>query len=123
MTTATFGPRLPAERTLSPARPLWAIRLEQFAARNANRIVTLTVDDAGLASQARVARYRLRAVSYDPSADQAQIVLASPASAGTHLTHVVRIPDAVELVASAEGHDLAVRIVHGSGRSVLAFDH
>lgn len=122
MNTASLALRLPAGKSVSPARPLWEARLVQFSARNLNRTATLAVDDEELASLTRVARYRLAGVSYDPLGDEARITLAAPGSAGARITFVVRTPDALDFVSEWPGRDAALCIVHGSGRSVLSFD-
>jgi nucleotide-binding universal stress UspA family protein len=117
------GPRYRTVALREPAE--WPVRLREFTQRNAGRRVTLEVDDHELGAQAQAVAYPLLGVDFDRHDERVQIMLGDGGPGGRHLTRSVPNPITIEILQAREGGkgggDIALRIVHGAGQTLLMF--
>ncbi len=99
----------------------WAAALWEFTRRNAGRLTALEEDDPEIGAQQEEKGIQLRGVAFDPHDRSVAIMLGELAGTEEHLTHVIRDVDAVEVLKSATGRDVALRIARGDGQTLLRF--
>jgi nucleotide-binding universal stress UspA family protein len=105
--------RLPRDR--------WASLLQEFTVRNGVRPTSVEVDDIELGAQAQEHDYPLLGISYDPHDGCVQMMLGDLASYGRHLTRSIAEPDEIDVMTDEQGRDIALRIAHGAGQTLLTF--
>jgi nucleotide-binding universal stress UspA family protein len=99
----------------------WVRLMREFSERNASRLSMLEVDDLELGAQPAARGYELRGVTYDHRDGRVQIMLGDLERSERHLTHSVSGVTAVEVQRDAAGHDLALRVAHAAGQTLLTF--
>ena len=104
-------------------RPLraWMELLADFSARNAGRRTILEVDDLEIGAQAQEYNYPLLGATYDERADQVELMLGDGTLGGRHLTRSIAGVRAVDVLTDGKGHDVALRVQHGSSQTLLTF--
>lgn len=100
-------------------RPAWPQRLRSFSYRNAGRPVTLDIDTPQNSAQAQLRGYRF--VSAALESDAIRLMLAGADGAILQVTHSIPHADSVEIQHLAGGRDVALRVAHDGGYSVLTF--
>jgi hypothetical protein len=103
------------------ARENWAAELDRFSRANAGRRAMLEVDDADLGAQAQEYDYPFRGATYDHNDGRISLMFGDAAGTGHHLTRGIGKPDAVGILRGQQGRDLALRIAHGKGQTLLTF--
>ena len=99
----------------------WAVMLDAFTRRNAERAVTIEVDDPQSGAQLEVHDYRLTGATYDRHNQRVMLMVRDPGGGSGHLTRTVARPESVALYAGREGRDVALEIKHGTGHTLLLF--
>jgi nucleotide-binding universal stress UspA family protein len=101
----------------------WAALLDEFTRRNRGRGATLEEDDPALGAQAQVHGYTLLGASYDRGDGRVALMLGSgrDASRTAHLTRTIPDVQGVAVHADAAGRDVALRLEHGGGQTLLTF--
>ena len=102
-----------------PAR--WSALLDDVSRANAGRRVRLEVDDPELGAQAQENDYPLGGMVYDPHDEHVEIMLGIPRSGASHLSRSIGNVTSIDVLTDKEGHDLAVRLRHGDGQTLLSF--
>jgi hypothetical protein len=102
-------------------RERWASLLQEFTARNGVRPTSVEVDDIELGAQAQERDYPLLGISYDPHDGCIQMMLGDLASYGRHLTRSIAEPDEIDVMTDEQGRDIALRIAHGAGQTLMTF--
>jgi hypothetical protein len=102
-------------------RRSWAAALHDFTARNAGRLTALEEDDTDLGAQQEENGIQLRGVSFDPRDGSVAIMLGELRGPDGHLTRIVRDIEAIDVWKSETGRDLALRIAHPGGQTLLRF--
>jgi nucleotide-binding universal stress UspA family protein len=98
----------------------WASVLADFSARNAARRTLLEVDDAEIGAQAQEFDYPIRGATYDHNDRRISLMFGN--ERGTlHLTRGIADPSSVDLLTDSGGRDVALRIAHGKGQTLLTF--
>jgi nucleotide-binding universal stress UspA family protein len=110
-----------AERstTTALARSRWADALQQFTDHNAGRRSTLEADDPDLGAQVQNSHYPLIAASYDNESGRVELVLGEIGGIGRQLTRSMRDVDSIEVLRNESGQELALRMSHGAGQTLL----
>jgi nucleotide-binding universal stress UspA family protein len=103
--------RIPKER--------WAAELEAFTRRNAGRRTTLEVDDPELGAQAQEHDYPFLGAAYDRKDGRVELMLGDFGGAERHLTRNIPGVSDIEIIRDEQGRDWILRIVHGSGQTLL----
>lgn len=113
--------RITTERstTATFARSDWALKLEQFTRRNAGRRATLEADDPDLGAQSQENDYPLIGASYDDDSGRIDLIFGEIGGVGRQLTRSMGDVDTVELLCNAIGRDIALRMSHGAGQTLL----
>jgi len=99
----------------------WGALLDDVSRANAGRRVRLEVDDPELGAQAQENDYPLRGIAYDPHDEHVAIMLGVARSGASHLSRSIGNISSIDVLTDSEGHDLAVRLRHGEGQTLLSF--
>jgi len=100
----------------------WAGQLEVFTQRNAGRTVSLEVDDPELGAQFQVSGYPLLGASYDHHDRRVELMLGELGESERHLSRGITNVRAVEVMRDADGRDVALRVAHGEGQTLLLIE-
>lgn len=119
MTRARTTVEPPVVHELS--RSDWGAQLDAFTRRNAGRRGTLEVDDPEIGAQAQESDYPLRGATYDAHDQRVQLMFGEPGWGAPHLTRGIGGVTAVDILQDERGRDLAIRIAHGAGQTLLTF--
>jgi nucleotide-binding universal stress UspA family protein len=113
--------RVSAERStttaLAPSR--WAETLDQFTSRNWGRRSTLEADDPDLGAQAQESHYPLIAASYNDESGRVELVFGEIGRIGRQLTRSMGDVDGIEVLRNESGQEIALRMSHGAGQTLL----
>lgn len=99
----------------------WSAQLDAFTRRNAGRRGTLEVDDPEIGAQAQEFAYPLSGATYDAHDRRVTLMFGDSRRGAPHLTRGISAPEAVEILQNDRGRDLAIRITHGTGQTLLSF--
>jgi nucleotide-binding universal stress UspA family protein len=99
----------------------WAVELEAFSRRNLGRHGMLEVDDPDIGAQAQEFDYPLMGAAFDVRDQRVQLMFGAPGGATHHLTRSIGGVTSVDVLRDERGRDLAIRIAHGSGQTLLTF--
>lgn len=102
-------------------RTAWATTLVEFSRRNHGRRGLLEVDDAELGAQAQEFDYPFLGAAYDPNDRRVSLMFGSDHAVGHHLTRGIVGASSIDVLSHAGGRDLALRIAHGQGQTLLTF--
>ena len=111
--TVGLGPR--------PAPAVWKELLTTFSQRNAGRRTILEVDDLELGAQAQEYNYPLLGTMYDERAARVELMVGDGLAGGRHLARSIGNVSAVDVLTDGEGHDVALRVQHGTSQTLLTF--
>lgn len=100
----------------------WAGQLDVFTQRNAGRTVSLEVDDPELGAQFQVSGYPFLGASYDHNDRRVELMLGELGESERHLSRGISDVRAVEVMRDAEGRDVALRVAHGEGQTLLLIE-
>ncbi|HEX6054065.1 MAG TPA: universal stress protein, partial [Gemmatimonadaceae bacterium] len=103
-------------------RMVWADQLAEFASRNLGRRSHLEIDTLSLGSQAQVSEWLLLGIEYDESSAAVRMMFGATEGGGPHLTHNIPRPQSVEIQRRRDGKDVALRIGHEGGYTLLTFE-
>jgi hypothetical protein len=99
----------------------WMAQLDAFTRRNMGRRGTLEVDDPEVGAQAQEFDYPLRGATYDPHDQRVNLMFGEVGSRVPHLTRGIAGASSVDILQDERGRDLAIRIEHGVGQTLLTF--
>lgn len=119
MTRARTEAEPPVVHSLAHAE--WTAQLDAFTRRNAGRRGTLEVDDPEIGAQAQEFDYPLRGATYDAHDQRVALMFGDLGWGGPHLTRGISGVTAVDILQDERGRDLAIRIAHGAGQTLLTF--
>ena len=105
----------------SSAESAWAAELNAFSARNVGRRGVLEVDDPEIGAQAQEFDYPLLGSVFDPHDKRVELMFGDDNRGGRHLTRGISGVTSIEMLKNEAGRDLALRIAHGSGQTLLTF--
>lgn len=106
---------------LSLAHAEWTMELDDFTRRNFGRRGTLEVDDPEIDAQAQEFDYPLLGAAYDVHDQRLELMFGDDKLAGRHLTRGIRGVTSIAILRDDKGRDLAMRIAHGAGLTLLTF--
>jgi nucleotide-binding universal stress UspA family protein len=99
----------------------WGAQLDAFSRRNVGRRGTLEVDDPEIGAQAQEFDYPLRGAAYDSHDQRVTLMFGELAWGAPHLTRGIAGASAVDILQDERGRDLALRVAHGAGQTLLTF--
>ncbi len=102
-------------------RPEWSAKLNEFTNRNIGRRGTLEVDDPDIGAQAQEHDYPLLGATYDPHDERVELMFGELGDVGRHLTRSIGDVDEIDTLTNDRGRDVALRISHGAGQTLLTF--
>lgn len=105
--------------TLKLERARWREVLDDFTQSNVGRRTRLEVDDPELGAQAQEEDYPLLGVTFDPVDERVEIMLGELGAGEPHLSRSVSDVDSLDVLTDHDGHDVALRLHHGSGQTIL----
>ena len=98
----------------------WKSELEAFTRRNAGRRADLQVDDPEIGAQTQERGYAFLGADYDPHHARVGLMLGA-AGGNAHLGRGITNADSLAIVCDEHGRDLALRVRHGHGQTLLLF--
>jgi nucleotide-binding universal stress UspA family protein len=101
--------------------PAWSAALDDFTRRNFGRKGTLEVDDPDIGAQAQEFDYPLLGAAYDPHDERVELMFGEPGAGKRRLSRGIGGVTGVDVLRDERGRDLAIRIAHGSGQTLLTF--
>ena len=102
-------------------RPLWTMQLDAFTRRNVGRRGVLEVDDPEIGAQAQEHDYPFLGATYDRHDGRVELMLGELGDVQRHLTRSIGSVSGIDVLTNERGRDLALRIAHGAGQTVLTF--
>jgi nucleotide-binding universal stress UspA family protein len=102
-------------------RPDWSKALNDFTRRNIGRRGTLEVDDPEIGAQAQEHDYPLLGAAYDQHDGRVELMFGELGEADRHLSRSIGHVDRIDVLEDEQGRDLALRIAHGVGQTLLTF--
>jgi len=105
----------------SLAESEWITTLDEFTRRNIGRRGTLEVDDPEIGAQAQENDYPLLGATYDPHDDHVVLMFGELGDVCRHLTRSIGGVAGIDVLRDGRGRDLALRIAHGAGQTLLTF--
>jgi nucleotide-binding universal stress UspA family protein len=113
--------RVTAEPSTAAAlsRPDWPAALEKFTHHNAGRRSTLEADDPDLGAQAQENDYPFISASFDEDSGRVELVFGEVGGIGRQLTRSMGDVDGIEVLLSETGQEIALRMLHGAGQTLL----
>ena len=115
----TDGNSASAGVTLNLERDRWRAVLDDFTQANAGRRTRLEVDDPEFGAQPQEQDYPLLGVTFDPVDERVEIMLGELGSGEPHLSRSLSDVDALDVLTDGEGRDVALRLRHGNGQTIL----
>jgi nucleotide-binding universal stress UspA family protein len=97
----------------------WGEVLDDFTRRNSGRRTRLEVDDPELGAQTQEGEYPLLGVTFDPTDQHIQIMLGALGTGEPHLSRSVAGVDSLDVLTDRDDRDLALRLRHGEGQTIL----
>jgi nucleotide-binding universal stress UspA family protein len=113
--------RVEPPAALALERAEWVTQLEAFTRRNFGRRGTLEVDDPDIGAQVQQFDYPLLGAAYDPNDQRVELMFGDEAGAHRHLSRGIGGVNEIDLMRDDAGRDVALRIVHGAGQTLLYF--
>jgi nucleotide-binding universal stress UspA family protein len=99
----------------------WGVGLARFSQRNAGRRALLEIDDADIGAQAQEFDYPFRGATFDHNDGRITLMFGADGDPGHHLTRGIASPSSVDLLRDRAGSDIALRIAHGKGQTLMTF--
>ena len=99
----------------------WSAVLGEFTARNLGRRTVLEIDDLEIGAQGQEHNYPLIAAMFDSREQRVQLMLGDSGTSGRHLTRSIGGITALDVLTDGQGRDVALRIEHGIGQTLLTF--
>jgi nucleotide-binding universal stress UspA family protein len=115
--TDRLGAGANATLTIDPAH--WSQALDDFTRRNTGRRTQLELDDPELGAQPQEGDYPLLGVTFDRVDHRVEIMLGDLGAGEPHLSRSIGDVDAVNILTNGEGQDVALRLRHGEGQTIL----
>lgn len=111
--------RVGTSGSLQLDRSRWTEVLDDFTRRNAGRRTRLEVDDPELGAQQQEHEYPLLGITFDPVDDRVEIMLGELGAGEPHLSRSIGDVDSLDVLTNRDDHDVALRLRHGAGQTVL----
>ena len=106
-----------ATLTLEPLR--WSEVLDDFTRRNVGRRTKLEIDDPEIGAQSQELDYPLLGVTFDPIDDRVEIMVGELGAGEPHLSRSVGDVHSLNVLTNRDGQDVALRLTHGAGQTIL----
>ena len=113
------GAATSATLTLDASR--WGEVLDDFTRRNGGRRTRLEVDDPELGAQTQEGEYPLLGVTFDPVDQHVEIMLGALGAGEPHLSRSIASVDSIDVLTDRDDQDIALRLHHGDGQTILTF--
>jgi len=99
----------------------WAAELDDFTRRNFGRRGVLEVDDPEIGAQAQEFDYPLLGATFDTHDQRADLMFGEPGATSRHLSREITNVTSIDVLRDDRGRDMAIRIAHGTGQTLLTF--
>jgi nucleotide-binding universal stress UspA family protein len=102
-------------------RPEWSRQLDEFSRRNVGRRGVLEVDDPEIGAQAQENDYPLLGATFDPHDQRVELMFGDLGDVNRHLSRGIGGVSSIDVLRDDRGRDIALRIAHGVGQTLLTF--
>ncbi len=110
------------QQTRSYAIDVLDAELNAFTTRNAGRSCSIEMDRSDLGAQSLGHGMPLVGATYDKHDRSISLMFGASTLLGEHLSHRMQGCESVHTIATAEGRDQVMRIVHDGGQTLLLLD-
>jgi nucleotide-binding universal stress UspA family protein len=117
----THARPVPVPLAKTPAPQDWSAELDAFTKRNIGRRGVLEVDDPAIGAQAQVHDYPLVGATFDPHDECVELMFGEPGDVRCHLTRSIGCVTRIDVLRDDQDRDIALRIAHGVGQTLLTF--
>lgn len=113
--------------TIEPSTPViiprteWAEQLDQLTQRNFGRLTVLEEDDPDFGAQTQESKYPFLGATFDSHDRRVELMFGENATGGRHLTRSITGVTEIDVLRNERGRDLAMRIAHDAGQTLLTF--
>jgi nucleotide-binding universal stress UspA family protein len=113
--------RVKADRSTTTllSRTDWSTALDTFSRHNAGRRSTLEADDPDLGAQAQENDYPLISASYDDQSGRVELLFGEIGGIGRQVSRSMGDVDSIEMLRNETGQDIAIKMSHGAGQTLL----
>ena len=101
-------------------RGRWSDLLDDFTRANSGRRTELEIDDPEMGAQAQEHDYPLLGVTFDPHDSRIEIMLGHAGRGEAHLSRSIGDVRSVDVLSDGHGRDMALRLRHGQGQTILS---
>jgi nucleotide-binding universal stress UspA family protein len=105
----------------TPSEAEWGVELDAFTTRNVGRRGTLEIDDPEIGAQAQGHDYPFLGATFDPHDQRVELMLGELGDVSRHLTRGIAGVTRIDVLRDAAKRDVALRIAHGAGQTLLTF--
>lgn len=102
-------------------RTEWRLALDGFWRRNDGRPAVVEVDDPEVGAQPMARGCTLLGASYDPHGRRAELEFGDASDGSRHFTRTMADVRSVSVLTGSDGRDLALRVEHGYGQTLVTF--
>jgi nucleotide-binding universal stress UspA family protein len=106
---------------VTPTHSEWEKALDDFSKRNIGRVSTLEIDDRDIGAQPQESDCPFLGVTYDRYDRKVDVMFGERGQGRRQLTHEIGEVAQIDIWRDESGQDLGLRIVHGSGQTILTF--
>ncbi|HXT17320.1 MAG TPA: universal stress protein [Gemmatimonadaceae bacterium] len=99
----------------------WSTQLDDFTRKNMGRKSILEVDDPEIGAQAQQFDYPLLGASFDSHDQRVELMFGQLGDTRRHLSRGIGGVTGIDVLRDAAGRDVALRVVHGAGQTLLHF--
>jgi nucleotide-binding universal stress UspA family protein len=99
----------------------WSRLLTDFTKRNVGRRTILEVDDLEIGAQSQEYNYPFLGASFSDRDGRLDLMLGDQHAGGRHLARTMGSIVSVDVLTDGAGHDLALRVQHGTSQTLLTF--
>lgn len=110
-----------AAKVTTVPRPEWAATLDRFTQRNLGRRGLLQVDDPEIGAQAQGNDFPLLGATYDHNDGRVELMFGELGAFDRHLTRSIGQVSSIDVLTDTAGRDVALRVAHGAGQTLLTF--
>ena len=102
-------------------RAQWGTQLDEFSRRNVGRRGVLEVDDPEIGAQAQENDYPLLGATFDPHDQRVELMFGQLGDVNRRLSRGIGGVNSIDVLRDDRGRDIALRIAHGVGQTLLTF--
>lgn len=114
---------VPGSTTRTTPSAEWGSLLDDISKQNIGRLATLEVNDALVGAQIQETNYPFLGATYDRHDQRVELMFGAVSDNRQHLTRNINGVTSIDVLQDSDGHDVAIRVGHGLGQTLVKFEH